>query len=62
MRKLRWYQYVAMWLGVVALLFVAVGIVDRIGLLIVVGAAMIVGGVIPLWRSKDKTKGHETSK
>ncbi len=53
---LKWHQYVAIVLGIVAIWFIVVGAIWENGLLLFVGIAMIVGGVIPLYRSKDKSK------
>lgn len=62
MNKLKWYQYMAIAIGIMALFFIVAGIIGENGTLIFVGIAMIVGGTIPLFTSKNKAKTKQVEK
>ncbi len=56
MKKLKWYQYLAIVIAIMALFLLVAGFIGENGVLVYVGIAMIIGGVIPLFTSKEKLK------
>jgi len=61
MKKLKWYQYLAIIISVVALWFIIVGIIGQNGVLIFVGVALIITSV-QSFRSKEKPKNKKVTK